>query len=631
MTTKPTSSMAPSLFQATSADLKRYAPFDVMDEIHLRFLVERLTLSYFSAGATLIDPSHGVPDRLMIIKQGSVAGTGGRGATIYLEEGDMLPVGSLIGKRPTVLTFNALEDTFCYVLPAEDFDALIEQSASFANFCTRRMASLLEQSQRRVQSDYAVTLTNQPLGEPLLNLVRRAPIACRQELPVAEGVRMMRDAGVSALLILDAGGRLRGIFTLRDLRNLIADGQYHNERPIGELMRSHPQVLPPSATAFEAAMVMAKHGFHHVPVVQDDQLLGMVSETDLFALQRLSVTQISTAIAAAGDVPTLCKLAADIRLLARNLLAQGVNAAQLTELVSILNDQITQRLIRLELAQAGLSAKGVCWLAFGSEGRMEQTLASDQNNGLVFVDDINPEQQRERLLRIACHVNEALARCGFRLCAGNVMASNPDWCLSLEEWKQTFSHWIDHPDPQTLRSVKIFFDFRPLWGNEKLAYSLRHWITSQTKDNQEFLQPLGEIALTNHRPPLGVVRDFNLDEHEGREHTLDLKRNGASVFVDAARIFALATGIQATSTVRRLEDSANALGISDSEVNAWRDAFYFIQMLRLKRQQEATVRGEKPDNYLDPDTLNDVDRRILKEAFRQAKNLQNRLKVVAQI
>jgi len=630
MSTKSTSSMAPSLFQATTTDLKRYAPFDAMEEGHLRFLVERLTLSYFSAGATLIDPNHGVPDRLLIIKQGSVAGTGGRSATIYLEEGDMLPVGSLIGKRPTVLTFNALEDTFCYALPDDDFDALIEQSATFANFCTRRMASLLEQSQRRVQSDYAVTLTNQPLGEPLLNLIRRSPVACHQELPVAEGVQMMRDAGVSALLITDVGGRLRGIFTLRDLRNLIADGQYRNERPIGELMRSHPQVLPPSATAFEAAMVMAKHGFHHVPVVQDDQLLGMVSETDLFALQRLSVTQINTAIAAAGDVPNLSKLAADIRLLARNLLAQGVNAAQLTELVSILNDQITQRLIRLELAHAGLSARNVCWLAFGSEGRMEQTLASDQNNGLVFIEDNHPEQ-RNRLLGIACHVNEALARCGFRLCAGNVMASNPDWCLSLEEWKQTFSHWIDHPDPQTLRSAKIFFDFRPLWGNEKLAFTLRHWVTSKAKGRQEFLQPLGEIALSHHRPPLGMIRDFSLDEHEGRQHTLDLKRNGASIFVDAARIFALATGIQATGTVQRLQDSANALDISDSEVNAWSDAFYFIQMLRLKRQQEAAARGEKPDNYLDPDTLNDIDRRILKEAFRQALNLQNRLKVVAQI
>jgi CBS domain-containing protein len=125
----------------------------------------------------------------------------------------------------------------------------------------------------------------------------------------------------------------------------------------------------------------------------------------------------------------------------------------------------------------------------------------------------------------------------------------------------------------------------------------------------------------NNRPPLGLVRDFVV----GEEHKLDLKLNGFTPFVDAARIFSLAANIPHTNTVQRLRMSAAKLGFSPAETGAWVDALHFIQLLRLRRQHEEIENGSALDNLIDPDTLNDLDRRILKEAFRQARKLQARL------
>jgi len=216
-----------------------------------------------------------------------------------------------------------------------------------------------------------------------------------------------------------------------------------------------------------------------------------------------------------------------------------------------------------------------------------------------------------------------LADCGFPLCKGKVMASNPQWCLSLEEWKQTFSGWIMHGTPVALLHASIFFDFRSLYGAHHLADDLRNWLSRVARDNNRFLHQMAENAL-NNRPPLGIVRDFVV----GKEKTLDLKLNGITPFVDAARIFSLATGVLHTSTIQRLRSSAAKLNIHVTEVDAWIDALLFIQVLRMRHHDEMRGQGFNDavlNNLIDPEKLNELDRRILKEAFRQARKLQARL------
>jgi CBS domain-containing protein len=327
----------------------------------------------------------------------------------------------------------------------------------------------------------------------------------------------------------------------------------------------------------------------------------------------------------------LQQFAADIRSLTHSLLAQGVDAEHMMHLISALNDQLTTRVVELECDAAGVPLDSFAWIALGSQGRHEQTLATDQDNGILFLDESGePAGSRERLLPLATRINAQLAECGFPLCRGEIMARNPRWCLSLREWKEIFSTWIDRGDPQSLLNAAIFFDFRAVCGNTDPVSRLRDWLSAAACSNQRFLHQMAKNALGN-APPLGILRDFDVAPHGSVAASIDLKLNGAMPFVDAARILSLATDDTHTGTVDRLRRAARALGIGGAEAEAWIEAYLFIQALRLRRHHSQIERGQTPDNFLDPNTLNNLDRRILKEALHQARKLQTRIRLDYQL
>jgi CBS domain-containing protein len=613
-----------------------HAPFDRMEQAHLSWMLERMQLAYYAQGEVIVSPEQGTVQRFLVIKQGMVQGeqnvADASEADTWLElsEGECFPLGALLAHRPVASVYRAGKDTFCYELPVEDFHTLIGLSAPFRDFCTRRIANLLEHSKQVIQAQFTQSSAGQQsLSSPLSTIIRGMPITCSPQTSVRKALQQMQESRIGSMVAIDDAGRPQGILTLPDVLGRIALPQADLDQPVIDMMTTQLTTLPPHAMAHEAALVMAKQGFRHVLVVENERLIGLVSEKDLFALQRVGLRQIGSAIRHAQTVAELQQSAADIRSMAHNMMAQGVAAEQLTQFISTFNDLLTVRIIELEFAASNLgkAADGLCWLALGSEGRLEQTLSTDQDNALIFTvpEGMTADQVRAQMLPVARRINETLARCGFPLCRGNVMASNPQWCLSLEEWRGIFLDWIMHGTPEALLHASIFFDFRSVYGAHALAEELRLWLTRIARDNSLFLRQMAENALCN-RPPLGVMRDFVL----GRENTLDLKLNGITPFVDAARIFSLATGMASTGTIPRLRQSAASLHIPVTEIDSWINAFLFIQTLRLRHHYEAGVvqRGADPhtlNNLIDPALLNELDRRILKEAFRQARKVQTRL------
>jgi CBS domain-containing protein len=322
----------------------------------------------------------------------------------------------------------------------------------------------------------------------------------------------------------------------------------------------------------------------------------------------------------------LSHAAGDVRRLCLNMLGQGVSAEKLTQFISGLNDRLTRRVIEINLMQHDLFGLDWAWLAFGSEGRDEQTFSTDQDNGIIFIcpDFADRDVLQLRFLDFARDVNDGLARCGFPLCKGNIMASNPLWCLTQEEWRERFTQWIRKPEPEALLNATIFFDFRALHGNEALARALSTWLLETTASASMFLRFMAENAV-KVVPPLGMIRDFSFDNNAAFPHTLDLKAFGARLFVDAARIIALAHGIPHSSTVERLRAAAAHGKLGGDDINAMIEGFFFIQQLRLRNQRAGTPPGG--ENRVDPDKLNELDRQVLKEAFKQAKRLQSRLQL----
>jgi CBS domain-containing protein len=460
----------------------------------------------------------------------------------------------------------------------------------------------------------------QVFAPPLGSLVHRAPVTCTEETSVYEVARIMREREVGSVVVVDSQSRPVGILTEHDLVRVLADDR--GSTPVAAVMTREPIALPAHALAYEAALVMVENRVRHVLVTADGKLIGVVSERDLFSLQRLGLAELTMEIRLAADVELLARLAAEIRRLTALLVEQGVAAEQLTLFVSVLNDRLSQRVIEIVRKRHGWERIGWCWLAFGSEGRLEQTFSSDQDNGLLFESHAaaSAAETRATLLGFAREVNEALDACGFPLCKGNVMASNPELCLSLDEWKAKMGGWLGNPDPKALLDSAICFDFRSLSGDATLAQALREWLLARTRARPAFLRHMATNAL-QARPALGMLGDFATED----VRYINLKLHGVRPFIDAARVFALAFGLAQTGTAQRLRGAAAELRMEAPEMAAIVDAFFFIQKLRLRIQARPGVLSPESANRIDPGTLNDFERRSLKEALRQGRKLQQRL------
>ena len=614
---------------ATTEFLRRYTPFNRMSDAALAFLVSRLKPAHFAKDATILATHTGPVTNLHIVERGLV---GSRPDNTQadpdrtLGPGELFPVGALSAGGTTTKIFSALDDTDCYLLARDDFLELRRESPEFERYCTQAITETLKQSLESLYSQYSQRAAEQQLlTRTLAELVRNAPVACPATLTLREAAQKMADAKVRTIIALGRDDAPIGIFTLVDLlRRVVLPGR-GLDTPLADVMTAPLVTLPASATASEAMHVMAERGVRQLVVVDNGRLCGVVNERDLFALQRVTLRQVHEELHAAATIEALQRVGEDIRRLTQNLLAQGVGAETLTRTITALNDALSRRAIELVAHRHDLSGIDWCWLALGSEGRGEQTFATDQDNALLFsaTDPTDASPRRERLRAFAHEVNTAFDALGFPLCPGNVMASNPELCLSMDEWKDKFLAWIREPTPQALLNANIVFDFRALYGDTRLCDALRAWLFGYTQANPMFLRFLVQNAL-DVEPPLGLIRTFVVDDDPGVKGTLDLKTRGTRLFVDCARVFALAHGIADTGTAARLRHAGERLQVARRHVDATVEAFQFLQLLRLRQQDQPSLPG-KP-NRLDPNALHEIDQRMLKEAFRQAKQLQERLR-----
>lgn len=611
-------------------ELRRYAPFDRMDEAHVEAFVTGAAQTYYAPGEAILQPQDGPVSRLLFLRRGGVAG-GPQGAdalgrAFHLEAGDLFPVAAWLERRAVSAAYRAEDDCFCLEVPAEVMRDLAQQSQVLSDYLQGRAQHVLALSREATKTAVASqALAEQSMEARLGSLPRRELVACPATAPLREVLLLMHRRGVGSVLVLDASGAAQGIFTRHDLLERVALAQPPMDTAIEQLMSRPVHTLDVEHSVQDAVLLMSRHGVRHVPVTERGRVVALVSERDLFTLQRLSLRRLSGRLREAEDLPALVQAAPDIRRLALALLAQGLSARSLTELISQLNDVLTERAVWLAARQHGLDLKRACWLAFGSEGRSEQTIATDQDNGLVFVSD-HPDADREAWCAMGQLVNETLDACGYPLCKGRIMAGEADCCLSVDEWIGRFGQWIDQGAPEDLLKANIYFDFRPLAGEVMLAAPMREFVRRRAAQMPRFTRQLAQNALRN--APALNWRGALDPQREGGHEWLDLKLHGTMPLVDGARLYALAHGIDATGTRARLEAAAAAMGVDAHESQTWIGAFEFLQMLRLRVQVQEHARGaEANPNRIDLRSLNDIDRRILKESFRAAQRLQQRIKL----
>jgi CBS domain-containing protein len=460
----------------------------------------------------------------------------------------------------------------------------------------------------------------------LRHLLHNTPLAVPPTSSVRETLLKLDREHADAAVVVDELSHVPlGIVTLRDVLHRVAIEREDLDAPIAAVMTGGLITAPADSTVHQASMLMVRRGVRHLVLTEaDGSYCNVVSQADLHALPGAEGARLVAEILAARDLDALIPVAADIRAFAANLLRQRVGAELVCQRISALNDLLSLQIIEIAAGQFELPYVPWCWLVFGSEGRLEQTLATDQDNGLVFAASSKREADRlrESFLPFARAVNVALDACGFPWCKGNIMASNPACCLSLEEWQALFADWLQTAQPKAVLNSTIFFDFRPLYGQDALAAELREWLLARTPSQPIFLRALVDHTM-NWESPLNWLQGFRYDANREFPHTIDLKKHGSRPVVDAARIYALAKGVSDTNTVERLRRVAEETGLPAHEAAALVDSFHHIQRLRLEHQV-ANRAGQDP-NRVNPDHLHALDRHILKESLKQARGLQQRL------
>lgn len=617
-----------SLVQNLRQQVMQSLPFSKMAQKDVDFFITSSSEAYFAPKEVILSPADGAPQYLYLIRQGRVSGRrdipGIEETAFALDAGSLFSIGSAFANRPVSTTYSAIDDCFCLLFPVESMRQLASQSKPFSEFLNNRIWGLLEESRAALRNSFASqALAEQSLESRLGDLVLKKPLTTSPDTPLREALTRIHEKKVGSILVIENERTILGILTRYDVLSRVTLCNLDLDTPISAVMSTGVKTLSVDDSAEMAGLLMSRFNIRHLPVLDRGELVGIISERDLFSLQRLSLSNISTAIRGTDELVHLKKCADDIRTFARNLLGQGVQARQLTSLISHLNDVLTERLIEIFAAKHRLNMTQFAWIALGSEGRGEQTIATDQDNALVFA-DTEPPSQRAVYLRFAREVNEALDACGYPLCKGNIMASNPELCLTQSEWLGRFARWIEQGNPTDLLNASIFFDLRALAGNAELLRPLKDYVRINAAAIPRFIKLLADNSL-NIRVPLNWFGAIEPTEIHGQK-IIDLKLQGTAVIVDVARIYSLAHGIEAINTRERLAAVGRALKIPESTSAAWIAAFEFLQTQRLAVQiGEAAIHGNP--NAVDIEKLNAVDRSILKESLLQVRSLQQHLQL----
>jgi CBS domain-containing protein len=461
----------------------------------------------------------------------------------------------------------------------------------------------------------------------LRSLARRRPPVVPPEATLRETLYQISQRQEDAAVVVDpASGLPLGLVTLRDMLHTISSQAISLDEPVAAHMIGAPLTIAADSPAHRAKVLMTKRGATHLLLIEGDgRLFGLVGQADLMGLRAGGAEALIETIGDAKDLEAMTQATNQVQHRGTELFRSGMGVETLCQWMSGLHDLITMRVIELQEDGFDLPVVPWCWLVFGSAGRLEQTFVPEQVNGLIFVppEPAATEALRAAFLPFALAVNQALQGCGFAYHHDHIMAGNPRWCLSAEEWRLRFVDWLRGQPPEGLTHRTPFLDLRPLYGSFEPADQLHAWLLAEARSAGRFLRNLTEQALSVS-PPLGWAGHFNYDHNLDFPHTIDIKLQGSRLFIDAARVWALKHGIWATNTAERLRAAGNYQELSIAEVASEIEAFHVIQRFRIN--QRLQTHDPNASNRLDPYDLKEMHRLSLKEAFHQAQRIQERLR-----
>lgn len=613
--------------------LRKVPPFQFLDEETLRSITKDVSMELYPKGTTILYYGGPMGKYLNVIKKGAVKISLGftkkEDVTIdYRSDGDLIGYLALFGAKKSRANVVAIEDTICYQLRIDAITELIKNNPQIREFFQESFLNIF--LDKAYDEIYRKTIPYSVGGNifyttPVGELATKNVITGAQDITIQEAANIMSRNRISSLVLVDSNGMPAGIVTDRDLREKVVAKGRNVLDPIKNIMS--PPLIRADAKelGFEVFLKMLKHNVHHILIINDGALSGIMTNHDFMIMQGTSPITLVKDIENQQGIEGLMPLSRGVDNIVGLFLNEGVKASNIGRVISEINDRILRKILEIAEQKFGAPPVPYCWIVYGSEGRKEQTFRTDQDNAIIYADPTSNKDEeaiKAYFGEFTLFVRDSLQRCGFPLCPADYMASNPKWCQPLDVWKKRFSNWISYPTSQAIMNSVIFLDFRGVYGDLSLAEALRDHIFYSMREQRDFFYYLATMAVKN-APPLGFLKTIVVEKGGEHKDQLDLKTKGIALIVDIARLYATEYRIRETSTYDRIEALKDKVKVLSEHGDELIHAFEFIMLLRMRHQFRQIKEGLPPDNYIYPNKLSNLEKRTIKEAFKVVGMIQD--------
>ncbi len=622
--------------------LKEFPPFNLLDRDVLMRISESILVQYRQPGEVIFRQGDVPGTHIYIVREGAVhllrESDGESRMVEQCDEGDVFGIRPLLASDNYALTAKAEEESLIYAVNVEGFREVLENNPRVAFYLASTFAAGIGEKYRKegkpmlfLEQDKMVD-ANFPLVEIQSLEKSKEPVTCLPDTYIRQAAAVMSNNEVGSIIIVNEERQPVGIVTDKDLRSKVATGAVSLEKPITAIMSSPVITVGPNITVADVQIEMVKHRINHLCITEDgtpdSPVIGVLSEHDLMVVQGNNPALLIREVRRCKNGGELRNIRERAEELLKKYIYQEVAIAFISTVMSEVNDELITQAIKL--CQAEMDEEGhrrpsadFCWMALGSEGRQEQLLRTDQDNALIFEDvpEKDYEPTKSYYLRLAGKVTRILHEIGYEYCPGDMMASNPNWCLSLEEWKKQFAKWIFEPSPKAVMYCTIFFDYRPVYGLKELSAQLTEHIFRIIDGQAIFLGFLAKDAMQNP-PPLTFFRNFVVESSGEHKDEFDIKARAMMPLADSARVLILDAKVgKINNTFRRFEKLAELEPKNKELYEQAADAYEILMRYRALQG----LKNKDSGRYFNPSELSKMERVNLRNCFQPIKELQSLL------
>ncbi len=613
------------------------APFSFLPEKTIEELLSHFTSESIEKDTILLTQEISSIETFLVLSQGS--------AQYYFEqnnektlqgrlnEGDNFGgISILLNDAVAIRTLKVLENSVFLSLDAPIFLKICAESEEFKAFFTNAFGRLM------LNKSYAGIIARQIkdkefnlpfFNQPISAIFRPNIVTCPHDATINEAVQKMEKSNSESIFLKDEKGSVDAMITDADLRSRVLSKGLDGGQPASSIVSSPFASLPADSQVFEAFVAMIGENKKYLAVSSKaNDIIGMISDKDLIVAQANSTNLLVKTIKSAKKIAQLENMHSRMALTLLDPIRNGANPEYITRLITTISDAILDKIIEFSIAELGNPPCNFAFMIMGSEGREEQTLVSDQDNGIIYEDiedDKNKAFAEEYFGKLAQLVCGQLDTAGYKFCTGECMAKNPKWCQPLTNWKRYFHNWINNGSPEDLLHSSIFVDFKGVWGDLSLTNKLKSFLMTCVGKQPGFLGYLTENSMY-FKPPIGLFGKLVVESKGEHKDSLNIK-SAIQPIVDFARIYSLKHGIVQTNTLTRLFRLYTKHVLSNEQYIDLIQSYKYMMHLRFLRQITTIVDEKKePDNYINPNNLSYLDKAMLKELFKKIRQFQQKLK-----